>query len=369
MPAKTIREQIAHLQLDNFIRAALIAVLGYLCFLVVQPFLSLLVWAIILAISLYPLCRKLIALFGMGPGRAALIVTLIAALVVLVPTYLLGISVASSLERGFELLRSGELRVPPPSDSVHAWPLVGPTLHDIWQRASSDTASILKEVLPHLRRGGVELLSKIADIGFGFLLFVAALIVAGIFMAYGERGRGNAIRFAARLTGAERGPQIAALCTGTIRAVAQGVIGIAFIHMLVVGVGFIVADIPGAGVLALVVLLASILQVPTFVVTLPIVIGVFMGRGFTAGTIAFAIYTMIASQTDNVLKPLVLGRGTGVPMPVVLIGVLGGTIAGGLIGLFIGPVLLAVGYRLFWQWIELAPRDEMDGAGDATPRE
>lgn len=360
MSAKTLRERVAGLQLDTFIRAALIAVLAYLCFRVMQPFLSLLTWAIILAISLYPLQRRLASL-ALRPGWAATLITLVSALVLLLPTYLLGVSIAASLERGLSLLRAGDLRMPAPPEVVSAWPLIGQRLHDIWLRASLDTTSLLKEVLPLVRREGLGVLVKIADIGVGFVLFVVALIIAGIFMAYGERGSHSAVRFASRLAGAERGPQIAALCTGTIRAVAQGVIGIAFIHMLVVGVGLIAADIPGAGLLALVVLFASILQVPTFVVTLPIIVAVFFSRGFAAGTIAFAVYTMIASQTDNVLKPLVLGRGTGVPMPIVLIGVLGGTISGGLIGLFIGPVVLAVGYRLLWQWIEDAPSDAPGG--------
>lgn len=346
-------------QLDSFIRAALIAVLAFTCFRVVQPFLSLLLWAIILAISFYPLHRLLATALHLRSGWTATLITVVAALVLLVPTYLLGVSIASSVETAFALLKSGDLRVPPPSSAVSGWPLIGSTLHDVWMRASNDMTSVLKEVIPYVRREGLVVLAKIADIGVGFVMFVAALIVAGIFMAYGEHGNRAAVRFASRLTGRARGPQLVALCTGTIRAVALGVIGIAFIHMLVVGVGFIVADIPGAGLLALVVLFASILQVPTFVVTLPIVIGVFFARGFNTETIVFAVYIAIASQTDNVLKPLVLGRGTGVPMPIVLIGVLGGTISGGLIGLFIGPVVLAVGYQLLWQWIDNPPREEM----------
>ena len=361
MPAKGLAGKFAHLQLDNFIRAVLIAVLGYLCFRVLQPFLVLLAWSIILAISLYPLHRRLAHVLRLRPGVAALLITLASALVLLVPTYLLGVSVASSMERAFVALRSNDFRIPEPSRALAEWPLVGQALHDVWRRASSDTADVIKEIMPYVRREGLGLLGKIASIGIGFALFVVALIIAGFVMAYGERGSCNAVRVASRLTGAERGPRIAALCTSTVRAVAQGVIGIAFLQMLVVGVGLIVADIPAAGLLALVVLLASILQLPTLLVTLPIIIGVFIARGATTGTIVFAVYILIASHVDNLLKPLVLGRGSGAPMPVVLIGVLGGTMTSGLIGLFIGPVLLAVGYQLFWQWVDDAPTDNGDG--------
>src|SRR5690606_34314721 len=140
-------------------------------------------------------------------------------------------------------------------------------------------------------------------------------------------------------------------------AVAQGVIGIAFIQMLLIGVGFVIKGVPGAGMLAIVVLMLGIAQAPATLVTVPVIIYVFNAEGFTVATIVFAIYTFVAGLVDNVLKPLLLGRGVDVPMPVVLIGALGGMVVKGIIGLFLGPVLLAVGYKLFWQWVDQQPAD------------
>ena len=147
------------------------------------------------------------------------------------------------------------------------------------------------------------------------------------------------------------------LCTATIRAVAQGVVGIAFIQMLLVGVAFVLMGVPAAGLLALLVLLLGIMQVPATLVTVPVIIYVFATKGFDVATIVFGVYVFLAGLVDNVLKPLLLGRGVEVPMPVVLIGALGGMVTMGIVGLFIGPVLLAVGYQLFWAWVDAMPPD------------
>jgi predicted PurR-regulated permease PerM len=141
------------------------------------------------------------------------------------------------------------------------------------------------------------------------------------------------------------------LCTGTIRAVAQGVIGIAFIQMLLIGTGFVLMGVPGAGILALVVLVFGIAQLPATLITIPVIIYVFATYGATVGTIVFSVYVFLAGLVDNVLKPLLLGRGVDVPMPVILIGSLGGMATIGVIGLFIGPVVLGVAYQLFWRWV------------------
>ncbi len=171
-------------------------------------------------------------------------------------------------------------------------------------------------------------------------------------MAHAASGEQAAVRIASRISGPHKGPQIIELCTATVRAVAQGVVGIAFIQMLLIGGAFVVYGIPGAGVLALAVLLLGIVQLPTTLVTLPVIIFVVITDGVTLGTIAFSVYIFIAGLADNILKPLLLGRGVDVPMPVVLIGALGGMVTDGIIGLFIGPVVLAVGYKLFWQWVD-----------------
>jgi predicted PurR-regulated permease PerM len=252
-------------------------------------------------------------------------------------------------------VKSGNFQIPPPAESVAGWPMVGKSVYDFWERAATDLTGVVQQLAPQLKDITLGLLGKLAGFGMGLMMFFGALIVAGIWMAYGESSERSAVRIASRIFAPGKGAKVAELCTATIRAVAQGVVGIAFIQMLLVGIGFAVKGVPGAGLLALGVLVCGIVQLPATLITLPVIGLVFLTEGATVATIAFAIYVFVAGAVDNVLKPLLLGRGVAVPMPVILIGALGGMVADGILGLFIGPVMLAIGYELFWQWVDDQP--------------
>jgi predicted PurR-regulated permease PerM len=343
--------------LDALIRAGLIAVLAIACYQVFHPFLDLMLWSLILAITLYPLQIRLRTALGTSEGRTATLIVALAVGILVVPIYLLGTSMAASVQGALATVRDGGLHIPPPSDSVATWPVVGKPLYDFWLQAATDLTSLTQQFAGQFKEVSLVLLGKLAGFGIGLLLFIAALLIAGIFMAYGESGHRSAVQVAARVFGPSRGASVAALCTATIRAVAQGVVGIAFIQMLLIGIAFVLMDVPGAGLLALAVLVFGILQLPATFITLPVIAFVLATEGASVGTIAFSIYVFVAGLVDNVLKPLLLGRGVDVPMPVVLIGALGGMVTSGIIGLFIGPVVLAVGYQLFWQWVRDPPAD------------
>jgi predicted PurR-regulated permease PerM len=246
-----------------------------------------------------------------------------------------------------------------PNEKIASIPLIGKPLYGYWMQAANDMGSVLMKLMPYIKTIGLTLLSKMADVGVGFLLFIGALIIAGVLMAYGDNGEKSALAITSRLSGPERGPRITELCTATIRAVAQGVVGIAFIQMMLVGVGFVLMGVPGAGLLAMIALLMGIMQLPVLILTIPVIAYVFATEGTTVATVIFCIYSLVMGMADNVLKPLMLGRGVDVPMPVILIGALGGMVSGGFIGLFIGPVALAVGYQLFWQWVDDQPPAEV----------
>ena len=346
---------LSHGLLDVLIRAGLITVLVIACYQVFHPFLDLMSWALILAITLYPLHNRLKHRFGDRDGLTATLIVSVAIAVLLIPVYLLGMSMATSVGHLLTMVRSDSFHIRPPSQAVAGWPLVGERLYALWSQAATDLTSLAQKFAPQLRPFSLALLRKFAGLGVGLLMFLAALAIAGIFMAYADAGRRSAVQIASRVFGPDKGPKINELCTATIRAVAQGVVGIAFIQMLLIGVGFVLMGIPGAGLLALAVLLLGIMQIPATLITLPVIVFVFVTQGASIGTIVFSIYVFVAGLVDNVLKPLLLGRGVAVPMPVVLIGALGGMVVSGIIGLFIGPVVLAVGYQLFWQWVEEQP--------------
>lgn len=366
----TPSKALSHGLLDLLIRAALIAALAFACYSVFRPFLDLLVWSLILSITLYPLQRKLEPRLRNKPGATATLIVLISIGVLMIPIYLLGMSMAASVGNAFAVVKSGSFHIPPPSESVSQWPLIGERLHAVWSQAATDLTSLVQKLAPQIKPVALVVLGKLAGVGIGLLMFLAALLIAGIFMAYARAGHRSAVLIASRIFGPDKATGITDLCIGTVRAVAQGVVGIAFIQMLMIGLAFVLMDIPGAALLSLAVLLLGIMQIPATLITLPVIVFVFATMGVGPATIVFAVYVFVAGLIDNVLKPLLLGRGVEVPMPVVLIGALGGMVASGIIGLFIGPVVLAVGYVLFWQWVEEWPLEDQaiqipDGRGDA----
>jgi predicted PurR-regulated permease PerM len=345
--------------LDTLIRAGLIATLVVACYAIFHPFLSLMAWALILAVTLYPLHAMLKRRIGGGEGRAATLLVIIAVAILLVPTYLLGASLTESVQSVIAVVKADGVHIPAPPANVADWPLIGKPLYAFWAQTAADVTSALQQAAPHLKGAALGLLGQLAGASVGLLVFIGSLIIAGIIMAYGTSGHHSALRIANRVVAQGHGKDIVELCTATIRAVAQGVIGIAFIQMLLIGAGFVIKGVPGAGLLALAVLIIGIMQLPASLITLPVIAYVFFAEGPTLAAIIFGIYTFVAGLADNVLKPLLLGRGVDVPMPVVLIGALGGMVVGGIIGLFIGPVLLAVGYKLFWQWVDQQPADAL----------
>ena len=365
MSSNSINEtKLARGLLDVLIRAGLVAALVFYSYRVFQPFMGLMLWSVILAITLYPLQGMLKSKLGNRDGLAATLIVVVAIGILLVPVYLLGNSLTVSVQAAMQLVKEGGVHIPPPADSIAEWPLIGAKLHAIWLQATTNLTSVLQELAPHMKGISLTLLSQIAGAGVGLLVFIGALIIGGIIMAFGENGERSALKIANRISGPDRGKDIAKLCTATIRAVAQGVVGIAFIQMLLTGLGFVVYGIPGAGLLAMAVLIIGIMQLPVPLITFPVIAYVLGTEGASAASIAFSIYIFIAGMVDNVLKPLLLGRGVEVPMPVILIGALGGMVTGGIIGLFIGPVILAVAYQLFWQWVDDQPQDTEASSGE-----
>ncbi|WPP01705.1 AI-2E family transporter [Pseudomonas sp. HR96] len=343
---------LSRVLLDVLIRAGLIAALAMFCFDLFRPFLNLVMWSLILAVTLYPLHQRLAARLGQRRVIASIILVALGLVCLIAPVGLLGASIAETIRTGVKSFEAGQLELPAPPASVEQWPMVGEPLYSLWLQASQNLTWAFQQLMPHLKGWSGIALHHAAGIGTGIVTFLLALLIAGWVMAEGAAGRRVAEAIASRLFNPALGPQMVDLCTSTIRAVAQGVVGIAFIQMVLLGVGFVVMGIPLSGLLALIILLMGIVQLPVVIVVVPVVIYAFAHFGSGVGTIAFAVWTVLAGLAEHVLKPLLLGRGVAVPMPVILIGALGGMISNGIIGLFIGPVMLAVGYALFNRWVQ-----------------
>jgi len=355
-PDADFESRVSSRLLDVLIRAGLIAVLAALCYVVFAPFLTLMVWALILAVTLYPLHRALARRIGGKQGLAATIVVIAGVLLIIIPTALLMNSFGSSIHDVVSAVQHNTLQIPAPREGIRDWPIVGKRVYDSWSKAHTDLPGLVQSMQPKIGELARTALSIVANIGLAVLQFLASFIVAGIVMAYGEAGAGGSRAIFERIIGGGRGESFARLSTATIRAVAQGVIGIAFVQALLVGLALLVAHVPWAGVLAAVTLVLSIAQVPALIVILPAIGYIWSSGNYGNGAaVAHTVILLLAGMADNVLKPLMLGRGVDAPMPVVLLGALGGMATGGILGMFVGATLLALGYQIFMSWVATGP--------------
>ncbi|MGY3932661.1 AI-2E family transporter [Aeromonas encheleia] len=339
-----------------FIKFGLILALGSFCFTVFSPFMNMMLWALILAVTLYPLHQRFATRLGGKQGKAATLLVLLGVLLIVAPTVAMLSSLGDSVSTLVDKVNNNTLVIPAPSASIAEIPLVGGKVHAMWLKASMDLPSLINSYRPQLGDLAKQVVGMLASMGGGLLGFVASFIVAGIMMAWGAPGAVSADRIAMRITDERKGLALTKLCTSTIRAVAQGVIGVAFIQALLAGIVMSLAGIPGVGIFFILALILGIAQVPVILITGPAIAYMWAtGDNGTVANIIYSVLLVIAGMADNVLKPLLLGRGVDAPMPVVLLGALGGMATSGILGMFIGATLLSIGYRIFMAWVNEGP--------------
>lgn len=345
------------------LQIALVALLAYACSRVVLPFVGILLWSVILAVMLYPLHLRLKARLG-NRGSATLI-GILGVVAVLGPTVVVTTSLASSAAALVAGLRDHTLVLPSPPARLAELPIIGQRLLETWTAVAANFPAAVAKYGPNLRAPMTWLMTFAGKLAAAELQFVISFVIAAILVAYGQGASEFGRRLLATVTRSRaQGARLVALTAATIRGVALGVVGVAVIQAVLIGVGFFAIGLPAAGLLTIAALLLGVVQVPATILTLPAIVFVFATEA-TLPAIVFAVWSIFAGLSDNILKPFMLGRGLEVPMPVILIGVIGGMVADGLLGLFVGPVLLAVAYVLFLEWMQ---RQTVEGGpqGDAT---
>ncbi|HEU5482650.1 MAG TPA: AI-2E family transporter [Sphingomicrobium sp.] len=346
--ARLTTSKIVDVLLPLFMLALLIA----LCVQLLIPFVGLLVWTVILAVCFYPLHARFMRKRGMSPRRSAIVIGTLLVALILIPTAIAAISAASSIPELVHSLSSGERTVPPPPEQLRDIPIVGEKTFAAWAQASSDMPGFVKKFGPQLADFTRWLLGAAGGMLASVLALLLAVIFAAITLAYSDSAREFVLSIFARITGSrDRGLHYMSVVGATVRSVANGVIGVAFVQALLCGILFFLVGIPGAGILSLLAMMLGVVQVPVIIVTLPAIIYAFAVKSTTVA-ILFTVGFILAGLSDAALKPLMIGHGLEVPMPIILLGVIGGVIAFGLVGLFIGAVLLAVGYVLFREWLD-----------------
>jgi predicted PurR-regulated permease PerM len=342
-------DAVQTLALRLVIRIGVVLLMLLWCFSIVRPFLGPLIWAMIIAVAGYRPFVGLQRLCGGSAGIAATLFVVVALGLILLPTVLLADSLLGGARSLAADLADGTLTVPGPPASVQTWPVIGPPLFQLWQLASHNLHEALAELGPQLAAIGRYILAAAGKITLGLLQFVLAIFIAAPMLMNAASGERLAGRVATGLGGAN-GPRFTQLAVQTIRSVTKGILGVALIQATAAGLGFLAVGLPAAGLLAFICLILAIVQIGPGLILLPAII-----YGFTAlpttTAVLFAVWCVFVGILDNVLKPIFLGRGVELPMVVIFIGAIGGFLGYGLLGLFIGPVVLALGYTAISTWL------------------
>ena len=339
--------------LETFIRISFVAFLVVWCFQITQPFIVPVLWGAIIAVAVYPIYRHLESAMGDRSGLSATLFTLVFLILLIVPTFML----AETLAEGIRALSKGiedGVTIPPPPPNVATWPLIGENLDTIWRQASENLEEVINRFKPQLKQAAGWLLKAAAGMGLGILKFILSIIIAGIFLAKSTSSHKAVDAVGTRLAGA-RGSEFTDLSRDIVRSVAQGVLGVAVIQSVLAGLGLMAAGVPGAGLWAMLVMLLAIIQLPPLLILGPIIVYVFSSSDSTVVAVLFMIWSILVSISDSFLKPLLLGRGLKTPMLVILLGAIGGMMTSGIIGLFIGSIVLALSYELFVVWLNDQP--------------
>jgi predicted PurR-regulated permease PerM len=346
--------------LEVAIRLFLVAALTYWCFLIFKPFLMPLLWGIIIAVALNPWFDRLVSLLGGRRKLAVALFILVGLGALIVPAYLLSGSFFDGVKWLTAQVQKDAVTVPPPPAKVAEWPVIGPWAHETWTQASENIEATLARFAPQLQSFISWLLSTLAGLGFAFLMTVLSIIIAALMLMRAEGGGKTALSIGARL-GGEKGEAAVDLAVRTIRSVATGVVGVAAVQALLSAVGLFLAGIPAAGLWAVLVLILAVAQLPPLLILGPAIVYLFATSDSTMTNALFTVWALLISASDSFLKPMFLGRGLDIPMPVILIGAIGGMLLSGIIGLFVGAVVLALGYKLFTAWLK-----EQDDPGQPT---
>ena len=350
----------------SFIQIAALVLLLIFCFRIVSPFLTLVLWALLIAVAVFPMHLKLSAALGGRQKWSATLLVLVGLAVLLVPTWM---TADSSIEAARVLageLEDGSLTISPPASSVADWPVIGTQVHKVWTDAAANLEATLNQFRPELKAAARWLAGTLGSTAVGILQFVFSIIIAGVFMVSAQSGYRVSRAFATTLVGEENGAGLTDLAVATIRSVAKGVLGVAIIQALLSLIGLVVMDVPAAGIWAGIILVLAIVQLPPILIMAPIAIWIFSVAEPVPATI-FAVYAAIVSGSDAFLKPLFLGRGMDIPMLVILVGAIGGAMLAGIIGLFLGAVVLALGYQLLMAWMVMEAAEDQASPGDSEP--
>ena len=350
--------------IESAIKIGILLTMVVATFRIVEPFIMPVLWGVIIAVAVEPLVGKFAKMMGGRRKTASILFALAVICALVVPSVLL---VTSSIDNVQELVTKVDndtLKVPPPPAGVENWPVIGTSLYRSWTQASTNLQVTLKKFAPQLKSAGGVVLGKVGGGVKAVFMFIISVAIAGALLATAGKGTTVMSRIITRFAGAKKGDEIITLATATIRGVMQGVIGVAVIQAILAAIGMVLVGVPAAGLWAGLVMLLAIIQLPPILVLGPIAAWVFSFADTTPAVI-FLVWAVLVSGCDSFLKPILMGRGVEAPMLVILIGALGGMMLSGIIGLFVGAVVVAIMYILFMEWVADEEFDAPETAVDS----
>ena len=322
---------------------------------VLRPFLPSLIWAVTIVVATWPVMLRVQAYLGGRRALAVVAMTFALLLVFIVPILLAVVTIAENADRITDWLKTlAAMQVPPPPDWVASLPVVGERVAAVWQQVAVEGYSELAARLaPYAKDVGKWIVGHAGSAGAVFIQLLLTVILTAILFSGGEFAAERVRRFGRRLAGA-RGESSVILAGQAIRGVALGVVVTALVQSILAGIGVAIAGVPFPAVLTALMFMLSIAQIGP-VPVLALSVGWLYWQGETSWAVALLVWTVVVGGMDNVVRPILIRRGADLPLLLIFAGVIGGLLAYGVVGIFIGPVVLAVAYKLLEAWLNDAP--------------
>lgn len=345
-PVSVKSKQIIHIALQLLALAFLII----WCFDILAPFFTPIIWAAILAVSLYPLHQRLTRLLkGRSVWAAVLITIFFLGFFISIISWL-GFRTGEEIKNEITAFQDGKINVPAPPEKVKEWPVIGRQTYQIWAQLASGFEGFIQKYPEEVKTIGNYVLQLMASSGKALVIFIFSILISGVFLSYARESAEYARKFFSRLIDSSQF-DVSSIAAITIRNVVRGILGVSLIQSLCAGVAFFIAGIPYAGIWTLLCLILAIIQIGILPVTIGALIYIWTA-GSTTTAILLTIWMIPVGFLDNILKPIMMGKGAPVPMLIIFLGSLGGFMYSGFVGLFTGAVVLSLGYRLFDVWLK-----------------
>ena len=341
-----------------------IAILIAACFWILKPFISALVWATMIVIATWPLMLSVQAKLGKKRWLAVTAMTLLLLLILIAP---LTLAVTTLIDKAQELTTNSqmltELRIPSPADWLQKIPQVGPRVAAKWQEYSQlDQSQLVQRLVPHSQKIVSWFLTQAGSVGMMVVHCLLTVLISAILYAKGESAADGVRRFVRRVAG-KSGEDAAVLAAIAVRGVAIGIVGTALVQTFLGWAGLLIAGVPGQAILTAVLFLLCVAQIGPALVLVPATIWLF-SQNQTGMAIFMLVWSVFVCTIDNFIRPMLIRKGADLPLLLIFAGVIGGLLSFGIIGLFIGPVMLAVTYTLLKEWVAAGePSEQSEVAG------